>query len=236
MIAAALAAPATRQPAHAAPEPKGPGSPSAAHSLRAPVTDENFYFVMADRFSNGSSANDDGGLGSDPMVSGFDPTKKGFYNGGDLKGLLDKIDYIQGLGTTSIWLTPSFKNKAVQPEDKSAGYHGYWVTDFTQIDPHLGTNDELKALIDEAHSRGMKVYFDIITNHTADVIGYEEGNRAAYISKDAAPYKTAAGEEFDDRDFAGSEDFPELDPKTSFPYTPEAGSRRRGPQGSRVAQ
>ena len=51
------------------------------------------------------------------MVSGFDPTKKGFYNGGDLKGLRDKIDYIQGLGTTSIWLTPSFKNKAVQPED-----------------------------------------------------------------------------------------------------------------------
>jgi alpha-amylase len=76
---------------------------------------------------------------------------------------------IQGLDTTSIWLTPSFKNKAVQPEDKSAGYHGYWVTDFTQIDPHLGTNDELKALIEEAHSRGMKVYFDIITNHTADV-------------------------------------------------------------------
>ena len=47
------------------------------------------------------------------------------------------------MGTTSIWLTPSFKNKAVQPEDNSAGYHGYWVTDFTQIAPHLGTNAEL---------------------------------------------------------------------------------------------
>ena len=137
-------------PAQAAPGPKDPGSSSALHSLRAPVTDENFYFVMADRFSNGDTANDDGGLGSDPMVSGFDPTKKGFYNGGDLAGLLDKIDYIQGLGTTSIWLTPSFKNKAVQPEDKSAGYHGYWVTDFTQIDPHLGTNDELQG----PHRRG----------------------------------------------------------------------------------
>jgi glycosidase len=184
------------------------------------VTDENFYFVMADRFSNGNAGNDDGGLGPDPMVSGYDPTKKGFYNGGDLAGLLDKIDYIQGLGTTSIWLTPSFKNKAVQPEDKSAGYHGYWVTDFTQIDPHLGTNNDLKALIDEAHSRGMKVYFDIITNHTADVIGYEEGARKAYVSKDAEPYKTAAGEEFDDRDFAGSQDFPKLDAATSFPYVP----------------
>ncbi len=175
---------------------------------------------MADRFSNGSTANDQGGLGSDPMVSGFDPTKKGFYNGGDLAGLLDKIDYVQGLGTTSIWLTPSFKNKAVQPEDKSAGYHGYWITDFTQIDPHLGTNAELKALIDEAHARGMKVYFDIITNHTADVIGYQEGARKGYVSKDAVPYKTASGEEFDDRDYAGTGNFPKLDEATSFPYTP----------------
>ena len=188
------------------------------------MTDENFYFVMADRFSNGDTANDTGGLGEDPMISGFDPTKKGFYNGGDLAGLLDKIDYIEGLGTTSIWLTPSFKNKAVQTEDKSAGYHGYWVTDFTQIDPHLGTNNELKTLINEAHSRGMKVYFDIITNHTADVIGYEdsngEGARRPYKSKDAEPYRTASGGAFDDRDFAGAKDFPALDVKTSFPYKP----------------
>ncbi|WP_346010070.1 alpha-amylase family glycosyl hydrolase [Arthrobacter sp. Alg241-R88] len=215
-----MAVSASALPAQATPGPKGPGAGSALHSLRGPVTDENFYFVMADRFSNGSTANDQGGLGNDPMVSGFDPTKKGFYNGGDLAGLLDKIDYIQGLGTTSIWLTPSFKNKAVQPEDKSAGYHGYWITDFTQIDPHLGTNAELKALIDEAHSRGMKVYFDIITNHTADVIGYEDAPRMRYASKDEVPYETADGEAFDDRDYAGSESFPELDPTKSFPYVP----------------
>ena len=223
--AVVTAAAAVVLPLPAAQAVPAPDDPSAVHSLRGPVTDERFYFVMADRFNNGSTANDDGGLGPDPMVSGFDPTKKGFFNGGDLKGLREKIDYIQGLGTTSIWLTPSFKNKAVQPEDKSAGYHGYWVTDFTQIDPHLGTNDELKALIDEAHARGMKVYFDIITNHTADVIGYKEGNRAAYKSKDAAPYLTAAGEPFDDRDYAGTENFPKLDAATSFPYTPvlEAG-------------
>jgi len=212
----------TGVPANAVPGPKGPKDPasvSALHSLRAPVTDENFYFVMADRFSNGSTGNDQGGLGSDPKVSGFDPTKKGFFNGGDLAGLLEKIDYIQGLGTTSIWLTPSFKNQAVNPEGNSAGYHGYWITDFTQIDPHLGTNAELKALIDEAHSRGMKVYFDIITNHTADVISYQEdGNN--YVSKDAVPYKTAAGVPFDDRDYAGTDTFPDLDANTSFPYKP----------------
>lgn len=219
VLASLLAATGTALPAQALPA-ESADTAEAQQSLRAPVTDENFYFVMADRFANGSTANDDGGLGTDPSVSGFDPTRKGFYNGGDLKGLLDKLDYIEGLGTTSIWLTPSFKNKAVQPADNSAGYHGYWITDFTQIDPHLGTNEDLKALIDEAHSRGMKVYFDIITNHTADVIGYEEGARMPYVSKDEEPYRTAEGEPFDDRDVAGRDSFPALDPSVSFPYTP----------------
>jgi alpha-amylase len=212
-----LSAPAVQ----AAQTPGGEDGLNARHSLRAAVTDESFYFVMADRFENGNTANDDGGLGSDPLVSGFDPTKRGFYNGGDLEGLLDHIDYIQGLGTTSIWLTPSFKNKAVQLEDgPSAGYHGYWITDFTQIDPHLGTNDDLRALVDAAHARGMKVYFDIITNHTADVIGYEEGARRPYVSKDREPYRTADGDPFDDRDYAGTDSFPLLDATVSFPYTP----------------
>jgi glycosidase len=199
------------------------GTVSATHSLRAPVTDENFYFVMADRFANGTTANDDGGLprGKGEGESGFDPTGTGWYHGGDLKGLLDKIDYIEGLGTTSIWLTPSFKNKAVQVQDNSAGYHGYWITDFTQIDPHLGTNDDLRALVDAAHDRGMKVYFDIITNHTADVISYDTANgRGPYISKDEEPYRDAGGTVFDDRDFAGTGSFPELSPTVSFPYEP----------------
>ncbi|GAA1032138.1 hypothetical protein GCM10009557_29670 [Virgisporangium ochraceum] len=199
------------------------GNDGAGHSLRGPVTDENFYFVMADRFENGDTANDTGGLSGDYLTTGFDPTRKGFYNGGDLKGLLNRIDYVRGLGTTSIWLTPSFKNKAVQLEDgPSAGYHGYWITDFTQIDPHLGSNADLKALVDAAHRKGMKVYFDIITNHTADVIGYDTGARKPYVGKDVAPYRTAAGQPFDDRDYAGSNRFPPLSPTASFPpgYTP----------------
>jgi alpha-amylase len=193
----------------------------AQHSLRSAVTDGTFYFVMADRFENGSTANDTGGLSGDRLVTGFDPTARGFYNGGDLAGLLERIDYIRGLGTDSIWLTPSFKNKPVQLEDgPSAGYHGYWITDFTQIDPHLGTNADLRALVDAAHRRGMKVYFDIITNHTADVIGYQEGARRPYVSKDERPYTTAAGAPFDDRDFAGTNAFPALSADTSFPYKP----------------
>ena len=66
----------------------------------------------------------------------------------------------------------------------------------------------------------MKVYFDIITNHTADVIGYSEGARTAYVPKDVEPYRTAAGKAFDDRDYAGGKNFPPLSPTTSFPYTP----------------
>jgi glycosidase len=212
----------------------GSADPAAHHSLRQPVTDQNFYFVMADRFENGDTANDNGGLppGKGAGQSGFDPTGKGWYHGGDLKGLTAKLDYIKGLGTTAIWLTPSFKNKAVQPEDNSAGYHGYWITDFTRIDPHLGTNQDLRTLVDEAHARGIKVFFDIITNHTADVIKYTEGGRMPYVSKDASPYRTATGTPFDDRDFAGTSSFPTLAPTgqpscsappapfSSFPYHP----------------
>ena len=204
----------------------------AQHSLRAPVTDENFYFVMADRFENGSTENDLGGLPADKMTSGYDPTDRAFYHGGDLRGITSRLDYIRGLGTTSVWLTPSFKNRAVQPADRSAGYHGYWITDFTQIDPHLGTNEDLRTLVREARSRGMKVYFDIITNHTADVIAPDGEARKPYVTKDQEPYRTAAGAPFDDRDFAGREDFPELDPATSFPYTPviPEGSVRKFPE------
>ena len=221
LLSALLAGAVTAPPSQAGPTRGGDDDLRARHSLRAPVTDERFYFVMADRFENGDTTNDTGGLTGDRLVTGFDPTSRGFYNGGDLKGLLNRIDYIRGLGTTSIWLTPSFKNKPVQLEDgPSAGYHGYWITDFTQIDPHLGTNADLRALVDAAHARGMKVYFDIITNHTADVIGYVEGARQPYVPKDVEPYRTAAGVPFDDRDYAGTNSFPRLSPTVSFPYTP----------------
>ena len=193
----------------------------AGQSLRTGSTRERFYFVMADRFANGDAANDRGGLTGDRLTTGYDPTNMGFYHGGDLKGVIDKLDYIKGLGTTAIWLTPSFKNRPVQGSgaDASAGYHGYWVTDFTQIDPHLGTNAEMKSLIAAAHAKGMRVYFDIITNHTADVISYQ-GGQYSYVPKADKPYKDAQGNAFDDADYAGKDTFPAMDPKTSFPYVP----------------
>ncbi len=192
-----------------------------ADPVRDPGAGESFYFVLTDRFANGDPTNDTGGLTGDRLTTGLDPTDKGFYHGGDLAGLRERLDYIEGLGTTAIWLTPSFLNRPVQGTgaDASAGYHGYWITDFTRIDPHLGTNAELEALIDDAHARGIKVYFDIITNHTADVIDYAEGTQD-YVDQATEPYRDAAGTPFDPAAFAGTDDFPELDAGTSFPYTP----------------
>ena len=137
--------------------------------------DEIIYFVLPDRFENGDSSNDKGGLKGDRLKTGFDPASKGFYHGGDLKGLTKRLDYIEGLGATAVWLTPVFVNKPVQgpPGQESSGYHGYWITDFTRVDPHLGTDADFRAFVDAAHSRGMKVYMDIIANHTADVIQYK---------------------------------------------------------------
>jgi glycosidase len=151
--------------------------------------DEVIYFLLPDRFENGDPSNDRGGLTGDRLTTGFDPTHKGFYHGGDLKGLTARLDYIKGLGATAVWLAPVFKNKAVQgsPGQESAGYHGYWITDFTQVDPHLGTDADFKAFVDAAHAKGMKVYMDIIANHTADVLYFAECE-----GKDECPYRSIA--------------------------------------------
>jgi glycosidase len=147
--------------------------------------DEVIYFLLADRFDNADSKNDKGGLRGDRLSTGFDPTHKGFFHGGDLKGVIRRLDYIQTMGATAIWLAPIFKNQAVRgaPGNESGGYHGYWVTDFTTVDPHYGTEADFKSLVDAAHARGMKVYMDIITNHTADIIRYRECVICAYRSK-----------------------------------------------------
>jgi len=160
--------------------------------------DEVIYFVMPDRFENGDPSNDRGGLTGDRLGTGYDPTSKGFFHGGDLKGLRRRLGYIQGLGATAIWLTPVFRNKAVQgPKgQESAGYHGYWITDFTQVDPHLGTDADFKTLVDAAHARGMKVYMDIVVNHTADVLYFAEcegKNQCPYRSIADYPYQRRGG-------------------------------------------
>ncbi|MBP1466597.1 pullulanase-type alpha-1,6-glucosidase [Candidatus Chloroploca sp. M-50] len=212
------------------PPPPPPAEDAAL--IQPPVSDpinqgEIFYFVMPDRFANGEPSNDRGGIaGDDPLQTGFLPTNKGYYHGGDLAGLQANLDYIQNLGVTAIWMTPMFKNKPVQCDrtkepsidDCSAGYHGYWPLDFTQIAPHFGTNAEMTAFVEAAQGRGMRVFFDIITNHTADVIVPEDGN-TTYVSRAAAPYRDAGGNIFDDRDFLFAERFPTMN-RFSFPRRP----------------
>ncbi|MFF3836789.1 pullulanase-type alpha-1,6-glucosidase [Streptomyces sp. NPDC001930] len=223
LAAALCAALVPAVPAAAAPRPPAPPSDRAlaAEPARQDLTREQFYFVLPDRFANGDTSNDRGGLTGSRTQTGFDPTDKGFYQGGDLKGLTERLDYIKGLGTTAIWMAPIFKNRPVQGEgkDASAGYHGYWITDFTQVDPHFGTNEDLEKLIAAAHRKGMKVFFDVITNHTADTVDYAE-QKYGYRPKGAYPYLDASGRPFDDRNALGKVD------RDSFPYTPVASAEK----------
>ncbi|HEY0944608.1 MAG TPA: alpha-amylase family glycosyl hydrolase, partial [Opitutaceae bacterium] len=165
---------------------------------------------------------DTGGIAGGRDEHGFDPTVISHFQGGDFVGLTQRLDYVKNLGVTAVWVTPPFKNKAVQ--SGSAGYHGYWITDFLQIDPHLGTNDEFSEFVQQAHARGLRVFLDIIVNHTADVIAPVEGE-TRYREASHWPYRDATGREFDESKVAyngiGATDaFPALDPKRSFAYTP----------------
>lgn len=194
-----------------------------SYRLRKPQ-DEVIYFVLPDRFENGDATNDHGGPALGPLVDGFDPTRAGFYHGGDIQGVTKRLDYIQGLGATAVWLAPIFRNRAVQgsPGHESAAHHGYWITDFTDVDPHLGTKADFKALVDAAHARGMKVYMDIVVNHTADVIQYREcpESRCAYRGVADYPYVRQGGvsgapinDGFDGKDFSKLK-------RTDWAYTP----------------
>jgi glycosidase len=172
------------------------GQPAEDYRSRLPA-DEIIYFLLPDRFENGDPSNDRGGLTGGRLVTGFDPTAKGFYHGGDLRGLIARLDYIQALGATTIWLGSVFKNRPVQgaPGHESAGYHGYWITDFTRVDPHFGNDEDMRTLADAVHARGMKLYLDIVVNHTADVIAYREcpGSECPYRSRADYPYTRRGG-------------------------------------------
>ena len=184
---------------------------------RGPLAGESVYFVMTDRFANGDTSNDGGGLTGGRLGGGDDPTDIAYYHGGDFKGLTEHLKYISDLGFTSIWITPPVVNQFVQ--QGSAGYHGYWGTDFTTIDPHYGTEADFKNFVTESHKLGMKVIVDIVVNHTADVIKYTIGS-TSYREPADFPYKTCAGKVFDPTKIAGLASFPKLCAKNSFAYVP----------------
>ena len=158
---------------------------------------EIIYFLLPDRFAKSDHEPLVPERAGDRLVTGFDPTDPKFYHGGSLRGITRELGYIQSLGATALWLAPVFVNKPVQgaPGHESAGYHGYWITDFMHVDPHFGTDADLHALIDAAHARGMKAYLDIVVNHTADVIRYRECPVAPcpYRSEADYPYTRRGG-------------------------------------------
>ncbi len=196
--------------------------PVAVPRFTHPGAGQAIYFVLTDRFANGSSANDTGGFPGGTEEHGFDPTRIGYFHGGDFAGLTARLDYLKNLGVTAVWVTPPFQNKPVQTG--SAGYHGYWVTDFLKIDPHLGTNDDFRAFVHQAHARNLKVYMDIIVNHSADVIHFP-ANRVNYLDAGTHPLRDAAtGAALTEHGFAynglGDTTRPALSAERSFPYVP----------------
>ncbi|HDZ3715412.1 TPA: alpha-amylase [Vibrio vulnificus] len=127
----------------------------------------NIYFVMVDRFNNGDTSNDQSyGRQKDGKE------EIGTFHGGDLKGVIEKLDYIQSLGTDAIWLSPIVEqvHGFVGGGDSGSfpfyAYHGYWTRDFTKIDENFGRDEDLKTLVEEAHKRGIKVLLDAVINHS----------------------------------------------------------------------
>lgn len=157
-------------------------TPSPADWRQQPI-----YFVVTDRFADGDPSNNDLGHGE------FLPGDIEFYHGGDLKGLTGKLDYIKGLGAGAVWLTPQVQNQWLSPtygKTRYSGYHGYWAQDFYKVDPHLGTLDDYKNLVREAHKRGLYIIQDIVVNHMGDFYSLDGLNldQNGILPKPAAPF------------------------------------------------
>lgn len=128
--------------------------------------DQIIYFLMIDRFNNGDNGNDDQGVGV------FDPSKESHYSGGDIVGISQKLDYIQDLGATAVWLTPPVANQWWSSASEYAGYHGYWARHFKRVDEHYGQLSDYQQLSSELHNKGMYLIQDIVLNHTGIFFGY----------------------------------------------------------------
>ena len=128
----------------------------------------NIYFLLTDRFNNADKSNDIN-FGRDKETA----VLRGF-EGGDLKGVTQKINegYFTDLGINAIWMTPVVEQIHGGTDEGTGltyGFHGYWTKDWTNVDPNYGTKEDLKALVDAAHSKGIRVLLDAVINHTGPV-------------------------------------------------------------------
>ncbi|MCB9655381.1 MAG: hypothetical protein H6729_14775 [Deltaproteobacteria bacterium] len=141
--------------------------------------DQIVYEVIVDRFDDGDSGNN--------TVDGVSvvPGALERFQGGDWRGLTRRLGYLQRLGITAIWISPIVAN--VQRTEGQDGYHGYWAKDFTTLNARFGDLDDLRALVDGAHARGMRVIVDVVTNHTGRVFFYDL-NGDGVLSSDAEWY------------------------------------------------
>jgi len=114
------------------------------------------YLIMPDRFANGDPSNDE----KSGMKEGLDRIEPYGRHGGDIKGIMDHLDYISDMGFTAIWLNPVLEND--QPQ---WSYHGYATTDFYKVDARFGTNEDYRALSEMAQEKGIKMVMDMIFNH-----------------------------------------------------------------------
>lgn len=122
---------------------------------------EVIYQLLVDRFY-------DADYGNDTNLHIYNP---GGYHGGDWAGVEAKLPYLQDLGVTTIWISPIVKN--VETDAGFDGYHGYWAQDLTALNPHFGDLPALRRMVASAHSMGMKVILDIVTNHLGQLFYYD---------------------------------------------------------------
>jgi glycosidase len=135
--------------------------------------DQVIYQVLIDRFDDGKSHPP---YNPRKATHGRDAREGSRFQGGTLRGITRRLDYIRELGANSIWITPPLKNRL----DDEASYHGYGAQDFLSIDPRFGTVSDLQKLVREAHRRGMYVILDVVIDHTGDMWGYTQDRDVVY--------------------------------------------------------
>ncbi|WP_397597044.1 alpha-amylase family glycosyl hydrolase [Silanimonas sp.] len=144
-----------------------PAAPTPA-SQAVDWRDQVLYFAMIDRFADGDPANNDQNAGV------FDPADGSKYSGGDLRGITQRLDYIEGLGVTGLWITPPVANQWWDEEARFSGYHGYWASDFSAVDAHYGTLGDYVALGQALDGRRMTLVQDIVVNHMGNFFAYDD--------------------------------------------------------------